>query len=103
MSAPKVRWTPGPWRTGGTTYPGTERATMNVWGPTAPGMQSGQMVAKDALVYDARLIAAAPEMYEALLAVAVTEGVIELALSRHEDLRQKIDTALAKAHGGVAL
>lgn len=60
--------TPGPWHLGGIFEPNSDRPTSNVWGPTPPGMQSGNIVCCNATVPDARLIAAAPDMAEALRA-----------------------------------
>ncbi len=58
--------TPGPWRTGGTSFPGTDQARMNVWSPTPKGMQSGDIIAANCKPADAHLIAAAPELLAAL-------------------------------------
>jgi hypothetical protein len=58
--------TAGPWHTGGIFEPDSDRPSANVWGPTFPGMQSGNIVCCNATVADARLIAAAPDMAEAL-------------------------------------
>jgi hypothetical protein len=62
--------TPGPWNIGGIFNPLSDRPICNVWGPTPPGKQSGEIVAKDCTLPNARLIAAAPRMYEALETLA---------------------------------
>lgn len=38
--------TPGPWSTGGIFDPQSKHPTMNIWGATPPGKQSGIQVAK---------------------------------------------------------
>lgn len=63
--------TPGPWHTGGISDPlGSPR--VGIWGPTPPGAQSGIWIARDVKLADARLIAAAPAMYQELELAADT-------------------------------
>jgi hypothetical protein len=81
--------TPGPWHCGGIFEPNSARPTSNVWGPTPPGMQSGNIVCCNATIPDARLIAAAPDLAEALLDL--------LADSDDTDVREAAVAALAKA------
>lgn len=60
--------TPGPWTTGGIFDPRGPNPKQSVWGPTAPGMQSGVLVVDRAPKADATLIAHAPADIAALLA-----------------------------------
>lgn len=57
--------TPGPWTIGGTFMPYSDDPRENVWGPH-PGMASGMVVCTEVRPADARLIAAAPDLLEAL-------------------------------------
>lgn len=59
--------TPGPWTTGGIFDPRGPNPKQSVWGPTAPGMQSGVLVVDRAPKADATLIAHAPADIAALL------------------------------------
>jgi hypothetical protein len=45
-----------PWRTGGIFMPGSEDPRTSIWGPVAPGMQSGHCVASQVRPADAALI-----------------------------------------------
>lgn len=84
MSAP----TPGPWGTGGTFIPGTPRASTWIWGPARPGDQSGEVVAKDVRLANARLIAAAPELLAELAAIT-TELAAEVGDSHPSVVRAR--------------
>lgn len=48
--------TPFPWHTGGTTMPDSDDPRTSIWGPAAPGMQSGNCVANQVRPADAALI-----------------------------------------------
>lgn len=48
--------TPFPWHTGGTTMPDSDDPRTSIWGPAAPGMQSGNCVASGVRPADAALI-----------------------------------------------
>lgn len=61
------KFTPGPWHVGGTFDPDSDHPTVNVWGPTPDGLQSGRIIANRCAPYDARLIARAPTMHAVLL------------------------------------
>lgn len=75
-SEESISYTPGPWHVGGDIRVADDkRIRRNVWGPTPPGMQSGEMVCQLATVDNARLIAAAPELL-ALLREAETLAVL---------------------------
>lgn len=56
--------TPGPWRTAGVSNPGTDQARQWIWGPTAPGDQSGHCVCRDVTLPDAKLICMAHGLLE---------------------------------------
>lgn len=94
--------TPGPWHTGGifTPHPGEEY--VDVWGPIPAGCQSGDQVCQRATAADARLIAAAPELMEALrLAVHAMRAPIDGWKGEVERLAlDKANAAIAKATGG---
>ena len=62
----KAQHTPGPWNTGGIANPNSDRPHTSVWGPTPVGKQSGEWIAKDVTLPNARLIAAAPDLLDAL-------------------------------------
>jgi hypothetical protein len=82
--------TPGPWDTGGISYADPKNPRMNVWSKAAPGMQSGMMIAKEASIDNARLIAAAPELLDALKSLR-NEIVGQLGIAR-EQIRAAIST-----------
>jgi hypothetical protein len=71
VSEPK--FTPGPWSAGGVFSPGTENETRWIWSKAAPGMQSGNVVARGVRSCDARLIAAAPDLLAALKRVVYND------------------------------
>lgn len=48
--------------------PDSDDPRVSIWGPTPPGKQSGDWIAKDVRPANAKLICSAPEMYAALLA-----------------------------------
>lgn len=48
--------TPFPWHTSGTFMPGSDDPRTSIWGPAAPGMQSGNCVANKVRPADAALI-----------------------------------------------
>ena len=62
--------TPAPWRRGGIFNPDSDHASVNIWGPTAEGKQSGTIVAYDVSLADAPLIEAAPAMLHLLGLIA---------------------------------
>ncbi len=94
----ETKHTPGPWHTGGTSFPGTDRARMNVWSPTPKGMQSGDIIAANCKPADARLIAAAPELLDALRVVA-SDGWVDLPISEQDRWLKLSTKAIAKAEG----
>jgi hypothetical protein len=99
-----ANFTPGPWHLGGIGNPLTD-PRYNIWGLPAnwlpaKGMQSGECIAQDVTPANARLIAAAPEMYEALL-LAKQEIMASGNWGAHDynwpEVCTKIDAAIAKA------
>lgn len=104
--------TPGPWNLGGVSNPRTD-PRYSIWGPTPPGKQSGEWIAKDVAKANARLIAAAPELLAALKAIleAFDRRVFVRNVRHDDDPNWAIDliphlaalanaqTAIAKAEG----
>ncbi len=85
-------WTPGPWK--------TERANCGDQHPLAviPATEEDGLIPWSDPA--AHLIAAAPELYDALLAVQKTSGVSdELYAPHNHDLYMRVEAALAKARG----
>lgn len=58
--------TPGPWHMGGIVNPDGPSATCSVWGPTPKGMQSGEWICRNVSLKNGPIIAAAPDLAEAL-------------------------------------
>jgi hypothetical protein len=59
--------TPVPWHTSGTFDPDSARPTTWVWGPPAPGDQSGEIVAQEVTLSNAAFIARACNSHDALV------------------------------------
>lgn len=88
--------TPFPWRTGGTFNPNSLAETVWIWGPTPPGQQSGDVVAKHIRPEDADLIVRAVNAHEDLVALLRwmdAKGGLGL------DVHARIRDALKKAGG----
>jgi hypothetical protein len=66
--------TPGPWEVGGTFHPGTPQERRWIWGAAPAGCRSGKIVAQFVRTKDAHLVAAAPELLEALEAALDETG-----------------------------
>lgn len=99
----EAKHTPGPWHTGGTSYLRRDDPRMNVWSRTKAGKQSGEILASEVKPANARLMAAAPDLYAALKEARVyVERAYECAFPDSElnhALLQDIDAALAKVEG----
>ena len=79
--------TPGPWHTAGTFNPNSDRPTQWVWGPAAPGDQSGECIAQDVTVANARLTVALRNSIPTLKeAVKVIERQNEVIEKKHDAL-----------------
>ena len=87
----ETRWTPGPWFACKPEGLGMTVARVDgLW-----SVKCDEPVASGE--YDARLIAAAPELYEVLDCIDFDDGMIAEALG--ENIQDKIIAALAKARG----
>jgi len=96
----ETKHAPGPWHVGGVSTPTGMEPYCNVWGPVPKGKQSGEMVACDVAPNNANLIAAAPEMFEAL---RLARDLIHAEICNGGPcwIRCKdAESALAKARGG---
>lgn len=60
--------TPRPWHTGGIFNPQSARPTTSIYGPTAPGDQSGECIAQHVPLKSAALIVRAVNERDGLLA-----------------------------------
>lgn len=95
--------TPGPWHAGGIFNPDSAHPTVNIWGPTPRGAQSGQVVAESVTLANATLILAAPELLKACetaLGLIIHLRVKNFTeLDRREAIESVLASALAKAIG----
>lgn len=84
-SRASVRWTPGPWSEDGygTIYAGAKQIAVTQWGKGVSGKH---------YMHNARLITAAPDLYEAL------DSAVRLIDDSQYDL-SSFRAALAKARG----
>lgn len=93
----KTAWTPGPWRVGNPPVSGPSPRHIHVSGPTVGSGVVARLLPKREA--DARLISAAPDLYEALAEVRRV-GDDKLAFrSEWVAAVAKADAALAKARG----
>lgn len=101
MSEPK--WTPGPW---GIKLAQGSINGAQIWGKgfvTVARITRDADKPRDQKDADARLLAAAPELYEALVnrTEAACKGECDRAIDWHSDACLKARAALAKARGNV--
>jgi len=87
------KFTPGPWEAGLARM--NEPDKRNIWAVSLQvASAKSPWLKQEVQEANANLIAAAPEMYEALKAVQRTLSAIDTS-----EIAQAIDTALAKAEG----
>ncbi len=86
--------------------PNSGRPSVNIWGPTPEGMQSGEIVAKDVTLPNAQLIAQAPDLLKVVHATWHVLGVM-IAINKEPELAtdervnavfKTIDAVFAAAH-----
>lgn len=93
--------TPGPWHTAGTFDPDQD-PRQNIWSEARPGAVSGELVARHAKPANARLIAAAPELLDALQLFVKQWNACgpNSDFGRYfSSVRDTAETAIAKAGG----
>lgn len=102
---PETKFTKGPWR----VDPGhkhdiqTSGGEFEIASVAGSVLRVGEKPDFDARTANAHLIAAAPEMYEALVSLLTAIDVVQaIPGPKGLELRQKASAALAKARGGSA-
>lgn len=91
-------YTAGPWKVGGGIGYSTGKPTVSIWGQTPPGKQSGEWIAQEVAPANAALIAAAPELLEAL---SEAVKLMPLGSTIRSAWVLKTLNLIAKAEGGV--
>lgn len=93
--------TPGPWHEGGIFNPDSAHPTVNIWTEAATGNQSGDVIAFDVSLRNAKLIAAAPDLLKLAHRVIEYFGDDEIddMLNCDIEVRDMARAAIAKAEG----
>jgi len=101
-----TKWTPGPWVYEPTDYPGLEDTVAGQMGRVMQADHGDYTIcqlcdfSEDEILANAHLIAAAPEIYEALQDTRETiQALINEGYNGYVSQRDRIDRALAKARG----
>lgn len=92
--------TPIPWRLGGTFMPGTSGESVNIWGPPAPGDQSGWIVASNLAPENARRIVLAVNCHDDFLAAlrdCRNAMYADNPADGWKEIIERADAAIAKA------
>jgi hypothetical protein len=74
MKSESGKRTLGPWHTAGTFNPNSDRPTQWVWGPAAPGDQSGERIAENVTVANAAFIVRACNAHDELVELVEEYG-----------------------------